>query len=66
MTEEDREISALALVRLIARMQTEFEQKDGGASEDFRAALNSLIDMAREITGIEPGYPQVYTGWDEE
>ena len=44
----------------VARMADESEIKGGGDAEDHIATLNALIDEARKLTGIDPGYEKLY------
>lgn len=51
------------LLETIARMKTESEinaetDGDGMSGDDAVETISSLIDSARKITGIDPGYPQ--------
>ena len=44
----------------IARMTLESETQGGYTWEDASATLNDLITSARELTGVDPGYPRLY------
>ena len=44
----------------IARMKDEAESEGGFGWEDACATLNSLIEEARKLTGINPGHPEVF------
>jgi hypothetical protein len=55
-----REAKLLGFAAQIARMTTGGEKRYGMASEDAIDTVNSLIAEARKLTGIEPGYPQVW------
>jgi hypothetical protein len=50
----------LSFAEMVARMTNESEIKNGFTMEDAFATVNQLIREAREITGINPMYPEIY------